>query len=83
MRITSKTADCRQCYSGIIILMKLVVRPIGNFLGVIIPKAALDEWGVGKGDSLELAGRCIRPVQSSGGAQEAPLEGERSLGVCL
>ena len=42
--------------------MKLVVRSVGNSLGIIIPKSALDEWGVGKGDTLELVGRSIRPT---------------------
>ena len=43
--------------------MRLVIRSIGNSLGIIIPKTTLDEWGVGKGDALELAGRCIRPLR--------------------
>jgi antitoxin component of MazEF toxin-antitoxin module len=41
--------------------MKLVVRAVGNSLGIIIPRAALRAWGVGRGDSLELERRCIRP----------------------
>ena len=45
--------------------MKLIVRPVGNSLGIIIPKAALTEWGVGKGAVLELVGRSIRPVAGS------------------
>jgi antitoxin component of MazEF toxin-antitoxin module len=43
--------------------MKLQIRPIGNSLGVIIPKTVLDEWGAGRGSLLEVAGRCIRPPE--------------------
>lgn len=42
--------------------VKLKVRRIGNSLGVIVPKATLDRWGVREGGSLELADSCIRPV---------------------
>jgi len=49
--------------------MKLVVRAIGNSLGVIIPKKTLDAWGVGEGDALELSGRFIRPLGNQGSAQ--------------
>jgi antitoxin component of MazEF toxin-antitoxin module len=42
--------------------MKLVVRRIGNSLGVIVPKPALDAWGLGEGDALELTERGIRPM---------------------
>jgi antitoxin component of MazEF toxin-antitoxin module len=42
--------------------MKLLVRRIGNSLGVIVPKSTLDAWGLGEGDSLELTERGIRPT---------------------
>lgn len=42
--------------------MKLTIRRIGNSLGIIIPKAALDRWGVGEGDSLGLTERGIAPA---------------------
>jgi antitoxin component of MazEF toxin-antitoxin module len=42
--------------------MKLELRRIGNSLGVIVPKKALQNWGVGEGDYLELGERGIRPV---------------------
>jgi hypothetical protein len=43
--------------------MRLAIRRIGNSLGVIIPKAALEAWAVGEGDSLELTPRGIRPAR--------------------
>jgi antitoxin component of MazEF toxin-antitoxin module len=41
--------------------MKLAIRRIGNSLGVIIPRTALDAWGMGEGDSLALTEHGIRP----------------------
>jgi antitoxin component of MazEF toxin-antitoxin module len=41
--------------------MRLAVRRIGNSLGVIIPRPALEAWGLGEGDHLELTPRGIRP----------------------
>jgi antitoxin component of MazEF toxin-antitoxin module len=43
--------------------MRLTIRRIGNSLGVIVPKARLDAWGVGEGDTLELTARGIGPPQ--------------------
>jgi len=53
---------CYNCYNfnG----MKLRIRRIGNSLGVIVPKATLEAWHVGEGDSLELAERSIQPPGS-------------------
>src|SRR5258705_8713548 len=45
--------------------MKLSIRRIGNSLGVIIPKTALDAWGLGEGDEFHLTERGIHP--GSGG----------------
>src|SRR5438477_97872 len=42
--------------------MKLALRRIGNSLGVIITKAALDAWGLGAGDALDLTERGIQPA---------------------
>ena len=41
--------------------MKLTLRRIGNSLGVIIPRAMLETWGVSEGAELELDERGIRP----------------------
>ena len=63
--------------------MRLVVRPIGNSLGVIIPKSTLEDWGVAKGDALELAGRCIRPVGGMAGSHDALDELKRRLAAAV
>ncbi|HEX6764461.1 MAG TPA: hypothetical protein VF103_03265 [Polyangiaceae bacterium] len=58
--------------------MKLRIRRIGNSLGLIVPKKALDAWGVGEGDSLELADRSIHPL--GWGARKSSLDDlKRSL----
>jgi len=63
--------------------MKLVVRSIGNSLGVIIPKSVLDDWGLGKGDSLELVGRSIRPVGREGSSHDGLDELKRRLAAAV
>ena len=42
--------------------MRLKLRRIGNSLGVIVPKAALDAWNVAEGDDLFLTARGILPA---------------------
>lgn len=46
--------------------MKIRVRRVGNSLGILLPKAALDAWGVGEGDELELTEHGIRPPARGG-----------------
>ena len=46
--------------------MKIPLRRIGNSLGVILPRAALEAWGVGEGDSLELSERGLGPPARRG-----------------
>src|SRR5579872_755126 len=46
--------------------MKIRVRRIGNSLGVLIPKATLEGWGIGEGAELELTERGIRPPARGG-----------------
>jgi antitoxin component of MazEF toxin-antitoxin module len=46
--------------------MLVTVRRVGNSLGVILPKAALDAWNVGEGDSLVLSEKGIRPAARGG-----------------
>ena len=53
--------------------MKLVIRRIGNSLGVILPKPSLDAWGIGEGDHLDITERGIRPA-SRGGFSTAQLD---------
>jgi antitoxin component of MazEF toxin-antitoxin module len=63
--------------------MKLVVRRIGNSLGVILPRASLDTWGVGEGDHLELTERSIRPVARGGFSVEQLDEHKRRLAAAV
>ena len=58
--------------------MKLTLRRIGNSLGVIIPRTALDAWGVQEGQALELTERGIRPL---GRAQQDLDELKRRIAV--
>ncbi|HMH87198.1 MAG TPA: AbrB/MazE/SpoVT family DNA-binding domain-containing protein [Steroidobacteraceae bacterium] len=63
--------------------MKLVVRRIGNSLGVIVPKNFLQNWGVREGDHLELDERGIRPVSKAGPSHEVLDELKRSLSLAV
>lgn len=63
--------------------MKLTIRRVGNSLGVILPKATLDEWRVGEGDHLELNGRQIRPPTRGGLSHQALDELKRSFAVAV
>jgi antitoxin component of MazEF toxin-antitoxin module len=63
--------------------VRLVVRSIGNSLGVIIPKSTLDGWGVSKGDHLELTERGIRPIRSNRGGHEVLDELKRRLAAAV
>jgi antitoxin component of MazEF toxin-antitoxin module len=59
--------------------MKLVLRRIGNSLGIIVPKETLQHWGVGEGDYLELGERGIRPYLKSQSSHEVLDELKRTL----
>ncbi len=63
--------------------MKLTIRRIGNSLGVIVPKAALDTWGLGEGHSLELTEDGIRPGKPSRLSQQALDELKRTLALAV
>lgn len=63
--------------------MKLLIRSVGNSLGIIIPKSALDDWGVGKGDVLELVGRSIRPSWRARTSHDALDELKRRLAAAV
>jgi antitoxin component of MazEF toxin-antitoxin module len=64
--------------------MKLKIRRVGNSLGVIIPRTALADWGVGEGDALELTERGIRPAgQHTGYSHRALDELKRSLALAV
>lgn len=64
--------------------MKLLVRRIGNSLGVIVPKAALDAWNVTEGDYLSLSDRAIRPSSRTAGLSHQALdELKRSISLAV
>jgi antitoxin component of MazEF toxin-antitoxin module len=62
--------------------MRLTIRRIGNSLGVIVPKAALDAWGVGEGDTLQLTTRGIGPPRR-GDAHDVLDEHKRRLAAAV
>jgi antitoxin component of MazEF toxin-antitoxin module len=62
--------------------MKIPLRRIGNSLGVILPKATLDAWGVGEGDLLELNERGLRPPPAGFSHQQLD-ELKRMLSVAV
>jgi antitoxin component of MazEF toxin-antitoxin module len=63
--------------------MKLVIRRIGNSLGVIVPKTALQAWGVGEGDFFELGPQGIHPAGRASGRHEALDELKRALALAV
>jgi antitoxin component of MazEF toxin-antitoxin module len=63
--------------------MKLTLRRIGNSLGVIVPNEALENWGVGEGDHLELSERGIRPVRKSESSHQVLDELKRMLSLAV
>jgi antitoxin component of MazEF toxin-antitoxin module len=63
--------------------MKLVIRRIGNSLGVIIPRSTLDAWGVREGDVLELLDRSIRPPRARASSQDMLDELKRRLAAAI
>jgi antitoxin component of MazEF toxin-antitoxin module len=63
--------------------MKVVVRRIGNSLGIIVPKPALQAWGVEEGDHLEINDRGIRPALRGGFSTEELDEHKRRLAAAV
>ena len=63
--------------------MKLALRRIGNSVGIIIPKAILDQWGLAEGDELVLDNESIRPPSSGGHAHDALDELKRKLAAAV
>ena len=63
--------------------MKLELRRIGNSLGVIVPRQALQNWGLGEGDYLELGERSIRPARKSSSTHEVLDELKRLLSFAV
>jgi antitoxin component of MazEF toxin-antitoxin module len=54
--------------------VKVTLRRVGNSLGVIIPRATLEAWGLGEGDHLNLTERGIRPPARGGASSREVLE---------
>lgn len=63
--------------------MKVVLRKIGNSLGVIIPKTILDRWGVGEGDHLTVGDEGIRPASIAAPAHEVLVELKRKVAAAV
>ena len=63
--------------------MKIAIRPIGNSLGVILPRPILDSWGVGAGDQLEITDKGLRPPGKRGLAPRALDELKRSIALAV
>jgi antitoxin component of MazEF toxin-antitoxin module len=63
--------------------MKLVIRRIGNSLGVILPKTMLDAWGLGEHDNLELTERGIRAPKHTGFLHQELDEHKRALALAV
>lgn len=63
--------------------MKVRVRRIGNSLGVLLPKATLEAWGVGEGDELELTEKGLRPRARTGFSHSQLDELRRAIALAV
>ncbi|MGB6487297.1 MAG: AbrB/MazE/SpoVT family DNA-binding domain-containing protein [Steroidobacteraceae bacterium] len=63
--------------------MKVRVRRVGNSLGVLLPRATLEAWGIGEGDELELTARGLRPPARSGFSHQELDELRRSIAAAV
>jgi len=63
--------------------MKVRVRRVGNSLGVLLPRATLEAWGVGEGDELELTPRELRPPARGGFSHQELDELRRSIAAAV
>lgn len=63
-------------------MMKLTLRKVGNSLGIIIPKPALDGWELREGDQMTLSAEGIFPANRSG-THEALDEHKRQLAAAV
>lgn len=63
--------------------MKVRLRRIGNSLGVLLPKATLDAWGVGEGDALELSERGLQPLPRGGYTHQELDQLRRALSLAV
>lgn len=63
--------------------MKVPLRRIGNSLGVLLPKATLDAWGLDEGDVLELTERGLRPPRTGGFLHQELDDLRRSISLAI
>lgn len=63
--------------------MKIRVRRVGNSLGVLLPKATVEAWGIGEGDELELGEQGIRPPVRGGFSHRELDELRRSIALAV
>jgi hypothetical protein len=63
--------------------MKIALRRIGNSLGVLIPKATLEAWGLREGDTLQLTDRGLRPSPRGGFTHGELDEHRRTLALAV
>jgi hypothetical protein len=63
--------------------MKVPLRRIGNSLGVLLPKATLDAWGLSEGDALDLTERGLRPPPRGGFLHQELDELRRSISLAI
>lgn len=63
--------------------MKLALRRVGNSIGVIIPKPALERWGLAEGDHVELSAQGIFPIRGGASSHEALDEHKRRLAAAV
>lgn len=68
------------CYNA---TMKIPLRRIGNSLGVLLPKATLDTWGLKEGDALELTERGLRPPARGGFTHQELDEHRRAVALAV
>jgi antitoxin component of MazEF toxin-antitoxin module len=61
--------------------MDLVLRRIGNSLGVIIPRQLLEAWGLGEGNVLHASAAGIAPPRARRNAQDVLDELKRAIAV--
>jgi Antidote-toxin recognition MazE, bacterial antitoxin len=63
--------------------MKIRLRRIGNSLGVLLPKATLDAWGLAEGDALELTEHGLRPPSRGGFSHQELDEHRRAIALAI
>jgi antitoxin component of MazEF toxin-antitoxin module len=63
--------------------VKIPLRRVGNSLGILIPKATLDAWGLGEGDAMELSERGLRPSRRGGFMHQELDELRRAMALAV